>query len=125
MSTVIDSNLQHSYFDSVERVHDFAHSPLHNEGMEWYMKLIPKHPYVSVRHEIFAAPKDGWEGVYTNYNVTGLGASTQERIIDGKSVWVSPLVQGSGKLSYSKGRMGRPFSEKTEWPEWEATGREV
>lgn len=89
------------------------------------MKLIPQNPHVSVRHEIFAAPRDGWEGVHTNYHPTGLGASTKESTINGKSVWLNPMVHGTGKLAYSKGRMGRSYSEKTEWPEWERTGREV
>lgn len=51
--------------------------------MEWYMKLIPKYPYVLVRHEIFAAPKDGWEDVYTNYSLTGMGATTKEGKVNG------------------------------------------
>lgn len=31
---------------------------------------------------------------------------------------MSPLVQGKGKMAYSKGRMGRAYGDK----EWEAYG---
>ena len=48
--------------------------------------------------------------------MVGLGATTKEVEIDGKKVWVNPLVKGKGRLNYSKGRMGRPFGSK----EWEA-----
>jgi hypothetical protein len=50
---------------------------------------------------------------------TGLGSSTKEVVDkDGKKVWVNPLVKASGKLAYSKGRMGRTYGDK----EWEAFG---
>ena len=65
-------------------------------------------------HEDFGVPKNNWEGVYINYHPTSLGATTKEATVDGKTVWLNPLVHGKGILAYSKGRMDRPFGEK-EW----------
>lgn len=46
---------------------------------------------------------------------TGLGATSKEITgPDGKKSWVNPLVKLGGKLSYSKGRMGRAFGDD-EW----------
>jgi hypothetical protein len=47
--------------------------------------------------------------------MAGMTATTKEVVKDGKSEWVNPHVYVSGKLRYSKGRMGREYGEK----EWE------
>jgi hypothetical protein len=50
---------------------------------------------------------------------TGLGTTTKEVTgPDGKKVWMSPLVRGKGKMSYSKGRMGRAYGDD-EWVAYE------
>ena len=109
------------YFDSPESLHNFSHGPIHTDSMEWWQRTIQKHSYLAIMHEVYAAPKNSWEGVYINYHPTGLGRTNKEVTVDGKTkVWMSPLVQGKGKLNYSKGRMGRPFGEK-EWLPFENT----
>lgn len=51
----------------------------------------------------------------------GIGATSKEVLgPDGKKSWVNPLVQLGGKMSYSKGRMGREFGDN-EWKESTAT----
>jgi hypothetical protein len=51
---------------------------------------------------------------------SGLGTTTKEVTgPDGKIVWMSPLVKGKGKMTYSKGRMGRAYGDK-EWEAYEA-----
>ena len=112
------------YFDSPESLHAYAHGPLHTETMEWWHKTEQKHKHIGIMHEVYAAPKNSWEGIYVNYHPTGIGATTREAEIDGKKVWMNPLVHAKGPLRYSKGRMGRPFGEK-EWVAFEnMTGNE-
>ena len=109
-----------AYFDSPESLHTFAHGPLHTEAMDWWQRTAHKHKHIGIMHEVFAAPKNSWEGIYMNYHPTGLGATNKEVTVDGKKVWMNPLVLGKGRLTYSKGRMGRPYGEK-EWPAFENT----
>lgn len=70
-------------------------------------------------HEVFDASKNNWEGVYLNYQPTGLGATTKEATVDGRKVWMSPLVKAKGRLRYSKGRMGKVHNAADEWKEFE------
>lgn len=108
------------YFKSAEHLHAYAHGPLHTKGMQWWMATKPKH--VGIMHEIFVAPKGSWEGVYVNYHPTGLGATTAPVAMDdGSTVWVNSLVEGKGKLAYSRGRMGREFAREKEWEAYEKT----
>jgi len=62
-------------------------------------------------HEVFAVPeRAGWEGIYMNYQPTGLGATTRP-VRDketGETVWVNPIVDASrGVYRTSHGRMSR------------------
>lgn len=107
------------YFDSVESLHNYAHGPLHTKAMEWWRQTEKKHKHIGIMHEVYYSPKNCWEGIYVNYHPTGLGATSLQLEIDGKKQHFSPLVQGKGQLRYSKGRMGRTFSDKQEWPEFE------
>ena len=50
-----------------------------------------------------------------NYHPTGLGATRVEVEVEGKKQWMNPLVQGRGRLTYSKGRMGKAFDVQKEW----------
>ena len=110
------------YFSSLEALHTYAHGPLHTKAMQWWRATEQKHAHIGIMHELYYSPKNCWEGIYVNYHPTGLGATSIEVPSvekDGKSSWYSPLVQGKGPLRYSKGRMGRTFGEKQEWPEFE------
>ena len=71
-------------------------------------------------HEVYAAPRHSWEGIYVNYHPTGLGATFTEANVKGEKKWMSPLVKGRGKLAYSKGRMGREYGDN-EWTAYEET----
>ena len=108
------------YFESSEKLHEYAHGPLHTDAMEWWQRTAKQHKHIAIMHEVFAAPKNSWEGVYINYHPTGLGAARKEATVDGKQVWINPLVKGNGRLTYSKGRMGKPFGNG-EWNAFEKT----
>ncbi|CAI6314097.1 unnamed protein product [Periconia digitata] len=107
------------YFENEERVHAYAHGPLHTATLQGWVKATKGRPWLGIMHEIFLSPAGGWEGVYVNYHPTGLGATSKEVIgPDGETRWINPLIKTNGKLLYSKGRMGREVEEK-EWLEFE------
>ncbi|KAJ4341635.1 hypothetical protein N0V87_001650 [Didymella glomerata] len=109
------------YFQNEQYLHDYAHGPMHTETMKWWREVEKEIPHVGISHEVFACPKKSWEGIYINYPPVGLGATTKEVTgPDGKKSWVNPLVKLGGKISYSKGRMGREFGDN-EWKESTAT----
>jgi hypothetical protein len=113
----VGSNL---YFKSLEHLHAYAHGPLHTKATEWWMAHKPAH--VGIMHEVFVASPHSWGGVYVNYHRTGLGATSMPvELEDGKKVWVNPLIEGKGRLSYSKGRMGKAFGRKDKWVAYEKT----
>ncbi len=109
------------YFESMHHLHTYAHGTRHTETMQWWQANADKLKHVGIMHEVFAAPKHSWEGIYVNYHPTGLGATFKEVEVDGVKKWASPLVEGKGKLTYSKGRMGRKFDEEKEWTAFEKT----
>ena len=96
-------------------MHSYAHGPLHTETMEWWAKNVTKLNHIGLMHEVFNCPRNSWEGIYVNYHPTGIGATRKEVTVDGEKVWMNPLVQGKGRLTYSKGRMGKAFSTDKEW----------
>ncbi|OAK97757.1 hypothetical protein IQ06DRAFT_358038 [Phaeosphaeriaceae sp. SRC1lsM3a] len=105
------------YFENEDYLHKFAHSEFHNETLRWWRDNEKNMKHIGIMHEVFACPKNGWEGMYINYHPTGLGSASKEVTdVDGRKTWVNPLVKAKGKLAYSKGRMGRAFGDK----EWEA-----
>lgn len=61
-----------SYFRSAAHLHHFARGPSHRAGWDWWNKMVKKHPYMGIMHEIYSAPKQSWENVYVNYHPTGL-----------------------------------------------------
>ncbi|PPJ59509.1 hypothetical protein CBER1_09995 [Cercospora berteroae] len=109
------------YFENEHYLHQYAHGPLHTKAMQWWREVEAKIPHVGIMHEVFACPKRSWEGIYLNYQPTGLGSTSKEVTRpDGKKVWMNPLVKMKGQLMYSKGRMGRRFGEH-EWDAFAAT----
>lgn len=109
------------YFKSPEECHAYAHGAMHTDTMLWWRNNEHNLKHIGIMHEIYAAPKHASEGVYLNYHPTGLGATFTEANVEGEKVWMSPLVEGKGKMMYSKGRMGKAFSEKSEWTAFEET----
>lgn len=55
------------YFDSSDSLHAYAHGPLHTKAMEWWQRTAKEHKHIGIMHEVFAAPKNSWEGIYLNY----------------------------------------------------------
>lgn len=113
------------YFKTLHDCHEFAHGKMHTDTMLWWQQHSHKLKHVGIMHEVFAVPKHASEGVYVNYHPTGMGATFTEANVNGEKMWMSPLVQGKGRLTYSKGRMGRPLNEKNEWTAFEETLGEV
>jgi hypothetical protein len=58
------------YFKNDEYLRAYAHGPLHSKAMQWWRETEKEHPHVGIMHEIFAAPKNGWECEYFNYHRT-------------------------------------------------------
>ncbi|KAH6637450.1 hypothetical protein C7974DRAFT_374141 [Boeremia exigua] len=103
------------YFGNEQYLHDYAHGPMHSKTMQWWRKVAKDIPHIGIMHEVFSCPKKSWEGVYINYAPVGLGATSKEVTgSDGKKAWVNPLVRATGKLSHSKGRMGRTYDNNEE-----------
>jgi heme-degrading monooxygenase HmoA len=102
-----------SYWRSVEDLHVFAHGPLHREAWTWWEKTLKQHDAIGINHEIYEAEPGHWENMYTNFQPTGLGATSFPRRRDGgkdgnvTEEWVSSLVDArKGKLAKSSGRLG-------------------
>ncbi|EXJ60261.1 hypothetical protein A1O7_04413 [Cladophialophora yegresii CBS 114405] len=101
-----------SYWRSVEDIHNFGLSPIHREAWNWWNETISKHKHVGIMHEIFALPeRQGWEGIYVNYQPTGLGMTTkavESPEKGGQKLWINPIVDASrGVYRTSHGRMNR------------------
>jgi heme-degrading monooxygenase HmoA len=59
------------YFEDEEALHRYAHGPMHSETMLWWRQNEDKLHQIGIMHEVFAAKRKGWEGVYVNYHRTG------------------------------------------------------
>jgi hypothetical protein len=59
------------YFENEEYLHAYAHGPMHSQTMQWWREAEKDLKHVGIMHEVFACPKNGWEGVYVNYHPTG------------------------------------------------------
>lgn len=62
-----------SYWRSMQHLHEFARSPVHRAGWEWFERTTKTHPHLSMMHEVYALPKGHWENVYTNFTPFGMG----------------------------------------------------
>lgn len=60
------------YFENEDYLHKYAHGPLHSQAMQWWSADSENLKQVGIMHEVFACPKDGWEGIYLNYHPTGM-----------------------------------------------------
>lgn len=60
------------YFENEQKLHEFAHGPSHTAAVEWYMRNGGRDfAHTGLMHEAFAAPRNGWEGIYLNFKPTG------------------------------------------------------
>jgi hypothetical protein len=60
------------YFRTNNGLHNWAHSPAHREGWEWWNKTYKQHPHIGIMHEVYEAPKGHWENIYVNYHPSGI-----------------------------------------------------
>ena len=103
-----------SYWRSIEHVHAYAHSPLHEKAWLWWDKSLHGHKHIGLYHEVFESPKGMWEGIYINFQPTLLGATTYLKKggeLEGGEVrheWVSGLLDANrGRMKTSNGRRGQ------------------
>ncbi|KIN00685.1 hypothetical protein OIDMADRAFT_124659, partial [Oidiodendron maius Zn] len=103
-----------SYWRSVEHVHAYAHSPLHEKAWLWWDRSLAGHKHIGIYHEVFESPKGMWEGIYINFQPTLLGATTylkKDGELEGGEVkheWVSGLLDANrGRMKTSNGRRGQ------------------
>lgn len=61
------------YFRSIENLHGFAHEPLHRKAWDWWNRITKNHPYISITHEVYHAPKGHWENIFINNHLAGIG----------------------------------------------------
>lgn len=102
-----------AYFRTTEGLHAFAHSKYHRDGWSWWTKTYGSHPHLSIFHEVYAAPRGGWENIYVNSHASGFASTTFK--VEGEEKWVSPVVDASrGALRTSKGRLGRTAGKENE-----------
>ena len=90
----------------------------------WWEKTLRQHDMIGINHEIHEAPARGWENVYVNLQLTGLGATKFQKKTEeaASEEWISLLVDARrGKLAKSGFRLGRgeikndadrPYGEK-------------
>lgn len=105
-----------SYWRSIEAIHNYATTPAHMDGVNWFHKGSKegKFAHLGVMHEIFEAGESAWESIYVNFRPSLLGATTYLKKADKKGVvsgrvldeWISPIVAAGGKLRNSRGRLG-------------------
>ena len=65
-----------SYWRSMQHLHEFARSPVHQAGWKWFERSTKTHPHLSMMHEVYALPKGHWENLYVNFTPFGMGKST-------------------------------------------------
>lgn len=120
-----------TYFRTLEDVHAYAHGPLHREVWDWWNSITKSHPYLSIMHEVYQAPKNHWENIYINNHLTGIGgsslafcfcimdswakitkAATQSIFRTGTenknagNIWINPIFDAErGRLKTHKGRL--------------------
>ncbi|KAI4129406.1 MAG: hypothetical protein LQ338_002246 [Usnochroma carphineum] len=62
-----------SYWKNLASLHDFALSPAHRAGWNWWNRTIKDHGHMGIMHEVYAAPKGHWENIYVNFRPFGMG----------------------------------------------------
>jgi hypothetical protein len=93
------------YFESMEKLHEYAHGAQHREAWNWWNKNVKNMPHLGVYHEAYDIPAHSWEAVYLQTPKMGLGA-TEVANKDGRLVSVIEDAR-KGVWRTSAGRMGR------------------
>lgn len=89
-----------AYFRDAEGLNRFAHSQVHRDGWDWYLRFVRETGYrhFGLFHETFLARKGEWETVYDDCAPTLLGAGNvriQGNLGSGgeaEDAWIRPLV---------------------------------
>jgi len=68
------------YFHTIEDLHNFAHDPLHRKAWDWWNRITKTHPFLSIMHEVYHAPKGHWENIFINNHLTGIGKSNPQEL---------------------------------------------
>lgn len=63
------------YFRNLEGVHRFAHGPIHTDTWNWWNAKGKKYGYLTIAHELYSSPKNKWENIYINGELSGLRKS--------------------------------------------------
>lgn len=105
-----------SYWKNLASLHDFALSPTHRAGWDWWNRTIKDNGHIGIMHEVYAVPKGHWENIYVNFRPFGMG---QMQFVDGdagveeegngtKERLKSPLIEAKrGRWGSMLGRMSR------------------
>lgn len=93
------------YFRSMQDVQNFAHGPVHREGWNWWNKIHQTYRHLMIYHEVYEAPKGGFENVAMHARPGGISTTLfPVKTKDGNG-WISPLVSAAkGKLVTATGR---------------------
>jgi heme-degrading monooxygenase HmoA len=89
-----------SYWKDMDSLQAFANSPVHKEGMSWYLKTaLKEHPSIGIMHETYRIPRGYWESV--SHNMRPFGLSDTKLFIQDKETGavkeVRPLMEARGK----------------------------
>ncbi|KAK4096248.1 hypothetical protein N658DRAFT_501795 [Parathielavia hyrcaniae] len=101
------------YFRSIEGLHAFAHGPIHRKAWDWWNSITKTHPYLSIMHEVYHAPKGHWENIYINNHLTGLANTPARMTLDSQPA--RPLFDARrGGLRTQLGRLGRSNGDEND-----------
>jgi hypothetical protein len=105
------------YFKTHEDLQAFAHGLHHRKIWDWWNDLSKqkKIGHISICHEVYCAPKGGWEGMYVNH-FPSCFMGTHHWVVDkdGQGHWQSPRVVGNGRFKSAMGRMGKSNGDDNE-----------
>ncbi|KAJ5925362.1 hypothetical protein N7454_008001 [Penicillium verhagenii] len=104
------------YFRNLEGIHRFAHGPIHTDTWNWWNAKGKHYGYVTIAHELYSSPKNQWENIYINAQLTGLPGTlvkVKKLDADGKEdefEYVNPVIDArKGKLARQFGRVNRSY----------------
>jgi heme-degrading monooxygenase HmoA len=80
-----------SYWRNIQGVHDYAESPVHRAGWDWWNRTVKEHPHLLISHEIYRAEAGQHENVYVNAPPTLIGM-----FFSFLSVWTFRVMYANG-----------------------------
>ncbi|KAJ5994166.1 hypothetical protein N7451_009890 [Penicillium sp. IBT 35674x] len=108
------------YFRNLEGVHQFAHGPIHTDTWNWWNAKGKKYGYLTIAHELYSSPKNQWENIYINGELSGLPGTKvkvkkfdQDGKEDGWEYMNAAIDARKGKLARQLGRVNQSY-EKNE-----------